>query len=361
VLRTPVASITLLTLLATGCAGGRPWPASPVAIATPSFASHGAVTTIDVLPLDLQLWGMNGDEAQLERLRAGAEVNLMNVALDMLARRNYEVGAMIDWNGDFAGGNALGRDDLLATVGSLARYGAAANAQPGQLPVPFLPARLGTATGSDATLYVGGWAYVGEPGASTGEKVVQAVVIGLLVVTVVAIVIAIAGDKAGKSGKSGKSRSGKSGGGGDGGGRLHGGRGGGRVFSASRGAQHLRHRRGAASEVANAFGNVALELALTSPDWSHDPTLPHEGKESQMYLEMTLVDNRTGLVLWHARQTFPASAASAADTARVAHTLLAQLPGRVAPPPGAADPVVAPAAVAAPAIADPPAAATAVP
>jgi hypothetical protein len=47
-----------------------------------------------------------------------------------------------------------------------------------------------------------------------------------------------------------------------------------------------------------------------------------------MYLAMTLVDNHTGLVLWHAHQQFPADATSAADTARVARTVLQLLPSR---------------------------------
>ena len=62
------------------------------------------------------------------------------------------------------------------------------------------------------------------------------------------------------------------------------------------------------------------------PDWSGD--VPATGEDSQMYVEMTLVDNATGLVVWHAHQKFPASAASKEDLARVARTMLASLPGR---------------------------------
>jgi hypothetical protein len=45
-----------------------------------------------------------------------------------------------------------------------------------------------------------------------------------------------------------------------------------------------------------------------------------------LYLEMTLVDNRTGLVLWHAHQDFPANIAKPADIDRAARLLLASLP-----------------------------------
>lgn len=316
-LRSFLAVTTIAALLTTGCAGGRPWPVTPVGLSTP-FATSGEIASIDVLPLDLQMWGESGVEGQLPDLRAAAEVNIMSVALDALARRSYSVGATIDWNGDFDGGNALSKDDLLATVGSLARYGATAARHPGELPVPFLPARLGAATGSDATLYIGGWAYVTEPRESTGAKVAKGILIAVLIVGVIAVVAALASKKSSGGGRGGGSRVPDLGRG-----RTR------PSFTASRGAAHV-HRTRSIAPVLDAFGHVAINIAATS-DWGEDPTLPREGGEPRMYLEMTLVDNRTGLALWHARQTFPASAASAADTARVAHTMLTQLPGRAAP------------------------------
>jgi len=45
-----------------------------------------------------------------------------------------------------------------------------------------------------------------------------------------------------------------------------------------------------------------------------------------MYLEMTLVDNHTGLALWHAHQAFPAGADHTEDVSRVANMLLATMP-----------------------------------
>jgi hypothetical protein len=315
-----------------------------VAVSTPAFATQGEIATIDVLPFDLQLWAEPGYDDDLAQLRAGTEVNVMNVALETLAKRNYAVGAMIDWNGDWAGGNALTRDDLLATVGSLARYGAAAAAHPGQLPVPFLPARLGTTTGADATLYVGGWAYLANHRESTGDKVAEGIMIGLLVVSVVAIIALVAsGSKSHGHSGGGHGGSGSHGsGGGHSGGGDHASHGGGSpmthgAFTASRGVEHIHHGLRAAAGLADAFGRTAIDIALSTPDWGEDPALPHEGGESQMYLEMTLVDNHTGLALWHAHQTFPANAASASDTARVARTMLTLLPGRASQPRTAAN------------------------
>jgi hypothetical protein len=338
VLRSLVAVATAASFLATGCAADRPWPQQPVAVST-HFATQGRIATIDILPLDLQLWAEPGYEVDLAKVRDGTEVNLMSVAIDALARRNFALGATIDWNGDFSGGNALSRDDLLATISSLSRYGTVAAEHPGQLPPPFLPVRLGNATGADATLYVGGWGYVAQHHESTGEQVVQGIAIGLLIISVVAIIVLLASKSHGHGGNSGGHGGGHGVGGGGGGGGVNAHGAGGAAgkamhgaFTASRGAQHVHHAARAAEGVVDAFGRVAFDIAVSSPDWGENPALPHEGGESQMYLEMTLVDNRTGFALWHAHQTFPASAASATDTARVARTMMGLLPSRASQP-----------------------------
>jgi hypothetical protein len=323
VLRPLIAVLTTIALL-TGCAG-RPWPTAPVALSAQTFTSGGDIATIDVLPLDLHLWAEPGYEGDLERLRAGAEVNIMGAAFDALSRHDYAIGGTLDWSGAVPGGQALSHDDLVATVDSLSRYGATAAQHPGQLPVPFLPVRLGTATGADATLYVGGWGYVARPRESTGEQVAKVVVIGLVIISVIAIVAMIASKSKGKSH------------GGSGNGHIRNfGRGGGQALSASRGIGHARTSSTIGRGLVDAFGRIALDVAVSVPSWSEDPALPHEGEASQMYLEMTLVDNRTGLALWHSRQIFPASAASASDTARVARTVLGSLPHRLARPQAAA-------------------------
>jgi hypothetical protein len=338
VLRPLVAVATTTAFLVAGCAGGRPWPARPVAVSTAAFATRGEIATIDVLPADLQVWAEPGYPDDPSGVREGAEVNLMNVALETLTRRDYALGALIDWNGDYPGGHALSPDALQATVGALSHYGAAAAEHPGQLPVPFLPARLGTTTGADATLYVGGWAYVASHHQSTGDKIAEGIAIGLLVVAVVAIVAILLSDSHGHGGGGhGGSSSGGHGGSSSGG---HGGGAAGGVasavgkhgFTASRGVEHLHGGLRGAARAVDAFGRAAIDIAVATPDWGEDPELPHEGGDPQMYLEMTLVDNHTGLALWHAHQLFPGSAASPEDTARAARTMLALFPARALTP-----------------------------
>jgi hypothetical protein len=321
VYRPIVATLTTAAFLAAGCAG-RAWPARPTTVASAQLAATPAIATVDVLPLDLQLWAQPDYNVDLDDVRAHAERDVMSVVLAELTDRRYTVGATIDWNGAYPGGTALAASDVVATAAALSRYGATAAAHPGALPVPFLPARLGTQTGADATLYVGGWGLV-APHGDGGSNVMTAIVVGLLILTVVAIVALAASD-----------RKGHSHGGGGGGGASSGGGGHGVGVSAGRGVEHLHHAGGGAAayhvarDMVDAFGRVAVDAAVDS-DWSDDPALPHDG-DPQLYLEMTLVDNHTGLALWHARQQFPASAESAEDLARAASTMLAQLPSRPA-------------------------------
>jgi len=319
--RTLVATATLLCFLAGACAGPRPWPAHPVSIIDSAFAGHAKVTTIDVLPLDLQLWAESGYELDVDDVRRGAENSIMNVAIEALTSSSYAVGAMIDWDGDYRGGNALSKNDVMATVGALAHYGAATQAHPGQLPTPFLPVRLGEKTGADATLYVGGWGYLARHRESTGDQIAKGIFIGLVVVAVIGLVVLAL---SASSKKSHGHDHGPTPSGGRDGGSHH-------TFSASRGSEHVHGARLAAGLV-DAFGRVALDVAVSSKDWGSDPALPHNGDEQQVYLEMTLVDNHTGVALWHAHQLFPADAASDEDLTRAAQTIFEQLPKRSAEP-----------------------------
>jgi hypothetical protein len=85
----------------------------------------------------------------------------------------------------------------------------------------------------------------------------------------------------------------------------------------------------AVARTADAFGRMQvdthIELCDTRPDWH--ATGPRDGN-SAMYLEMTLVDNQTGLVLWHVHQQFPASGARKDQIDHVVASLLETLPAQ---------------------------------
>ena len=225
-----------------------------------------------------------------------------------------------------------------ATVYSMSMYGQAVSQSNNQLIAPHLPARLGQETGSDATLYIGGWTYVGDDSrAKTGKKIVKGVAIGLLVVALAAvIVIAVAG-------------AGKGGGGGGGVGKLLGGAGrvaagaGRAVVTVGRVAGKVtggvlrglarsgpRLMRGTLRTM-DAFGrsNTHLDLRvgnMSRPNYYKRDKSPKKGR-SQMYLEMTLIDNHTGNVLWHARQRMPANAGKAGQVRKAFSRMMASLPG----------------------------------
>jgi hypothetical protein len=308
-------ALTAVVLAATvGC--GPQWPSHSTMVADRGFLSKTKqVNTVDVLPMHLELWTGAGSNTNADELRSVAEARVMNAVLATLAERNYAVGSVIDWEGNASGDmHVLAPADLVATITALARYGSTVEQHPGEMPIPYLPARLGETTHSDATLFVGGWAFVGAPQESTASKVAKGVAIGLMIVAAVVVIAvaveALGGDKHEKS----NVRDHRSGGDSGGDFATHG------PSAASRGIHFAAE---AAVEVIDAFGRTA-ELAAQT-DWANDEALPHEG-DSQMYLEMTLVDNHTGLALWHVHQQFPAGATSNDDVDRVAHTSLASLP-----------------------------------
>ncbi|CAN5266006.1 hypothetical protein BH11MYX1_BH11MYX1_49950 [soil metagenome] len=325
-----VAGFLMGAVLTAGC--GPSWPSGTLNARAP-HPDH-AVTSVDILPLDLELWSEAGFVTNPEQLRGEAEASITNAALDQLVKHQYSPSAMIDWNGSFADGQqALDKQALLSTVGALAHYGIAAPVKPGaQLPIPWLPARLGETTGADATLYIGGWSYVAAPRESTGSTVAKDLAIGLLVVATIAVaVIAIAAisghykhhaashshDHAGDASPDASQMSG------------------GVAVTRWRGhGESGAHAFARASTdlVANiainsldAWGRIATEAEL-HPEYAEDPQLPHGGEDSKLYLQMTLVDNHTGLALWHAHQTFPASGASQDDVSRAARQLLDSMP-----------------------------------
>jgi hypothetical protein len=331
------ALATSATLLA---ACGPSWPSGVAATVAPRAQP---VRTIDVLPLDLQVWTHPALRGKEDEIRARAEARILGTAGDALVRRGDAI-TMIDWNGDtMATGqpaNAISRDDLLATVDSLSAYGAQAEAKPHTLPIPYLPARLGTTTGSDATLYVGGWAYVGaDDGDGVGTKIAEGILIGVAIIAVVGLIALAASSKShGHGGSHSGSSHGSSGGSGGhvaagGGGTVATGWGHQGMVSTGRGdyRPHSGHPRATAAgdiadatlDVVDAFGHVIIDVGR--PDYYAGTNVPHDG-DSKMYLEMTLVDNHTGLALWHAHQAFPAGADHPEDVTRVANMLLATMP-----------------------------------
>ena len=330
-----VAAIAATALAAAGC--GRPWPQTTPAKADPAFAARQRpVTVVDVLPLDLEVWTQPGQKQTPDQLRAVAEAGLMGALSEQLLQRGYIVGTTIGWDGQFVqpdgqNAQAMAPDAVLATVDSLASYGLAAQVSPG-LPVPFLPSRLGEQTHADATLYIGGWTFAGDDH-STGNKIAKGILIAVAIVGVIVILAALSkgkgGDGLGKAGGAAVRGVGKA--------AASMGR------MAARAALHAGNltvhvARGmarnaddvlrATADVLDAWGRSGTHITVFTgprPVWSQRPGVPHSG-HSRTYLELTLVDNTTGLVLWHTQQQFPTHAGNEAKAKKILASMMASLP-----------------------------------
>ena len=332
-----LAALLAMLNVVTGCAGPT-WPRVHAQADARFMSQPRSVRTVDVLPADIQVWTHSSDENLPAELAAQVDALVNGATMAGLSRRGYQVAAQMTWDGwyvapDGSAHQAMPSEHLELTAHALSGYGEAmaqADSPAGGLLVPYLPYRLGTSTGADATLYIGGWSYVGEdPRETTGQKVLEGVAIGLLVIAFAVVLIAVL-DKAG------------GGGGGGGGGVARAAGSAGRVaVTAGRvaGRTVAPLLRGVARvgvgitrgmlQATDAFGrtNTHIHIYAGSPNYYADDRTPKKGR-SRMQVEMTMVDNHTGLVLWHTRDTFPAHGTRAEDVNRVFELMLSSLPAR---------------------------------
>lgn len=353
-----VLTVLLAALLATGCSSS--WP-RVTAVSDARFNSWSPPATIDVLPVDLEVWTQQGLQDNPDQVRIAAESSIIGTTTEQLFQRGYAVGAVLDWRGEFvaSGGqlaSAYEPTQLLDTIDALSSYGSAVGVTK-EMPAPFLPVRLGERTGSEATLYIGGWGFVGKS-TSTGEKVAKGVLITVAIIGVIAIVALLAksdgggklldgvGKSAGAAAKVASSA-----------GRVAlrtAARAGNALVEVARASSELAESSNVSvgssanievtvSDIAHAgdvtasagpshgdcFGRSETHLNLVAgrPEWASSPSAKHSGS-SAMYLEMTLVDNRTGLVRWHAHQRFPANPKNPGSVARAVRAMLEAMPAR---------------------------------
>jgi hypothetical protein len=333
------AMLAMLNLLGTGCAGPD-WPRVRSQADHGFLSRHVDVRTIDILPTDMEVWSHPGERYALPELAEDLDAVVSGAATATLARRGYQIMAHMDWGGMYVAPDGSLRqgmpvEQVESTIYALSGYAhAVAQAERGLL-VPYLPHRLGMHTGSDATLYIGGWAYVGEdPTETTGKKVAQGVAIGILVVALVVVVVLLLEKGGGGGGGKAASAAGRAS---TGMGRavshvaVTAGRSMGRaVVPLMRGAARASAQlaRGML-HAADAFGrsNTHIHIYAGRPSYYEHAHTPKRGP-SRMHVEMTLVDNRTGLVLWHAQDTFPAHPPRNQDVHKVFEHMLAGLPAQ---------------------------------
>ena len=307
------------------------------------------VRTIDVMPLDVQLWTYRGNKMPADKLGQTFHSFAAGATLSELSRRGYQVVAHMDWDGAYDSyigqpRPAMSAEDIDYTAAALSTYGQAVKQADNELITPLLPARLGQQTGSDATLYVGGWSYVGKPAASTGKKIAKGLAIGLLVVAVVAVIVIVVASK-GEAGKGLGKLFGGAGKAAAGAGRAAAriavtvGKAAGQASGhalrglARSGPDILRGSARVTRAMADAFGRSKTHIDIhlggsrnyQHVDYYKKTSTPKKGT-SQMYLEMTLIDNRSGNVLWHAQQHLPADGSKPTQIRKAMARMMASLP-----------------------------------
>ena len=326
----------LVGLSAALVACGPAWPS----VRGTADRSVSQVRTIDVLPADVQIWTHDDANKTPAEIAERFDGQVTGTLTGLLARRGYHVAAQVDWQGRFLSARGLEAQAMppravAETAFALSSYGVALGRAGDRQVLPHLPYPLGEATGSDATLYVGGWAYAGKDGMSNTKKALIAA--GIVLIVAVVVIAVLSDGKIGGLGGAGKAVAGVGKGAARVAGRVVGGVG--RVaVHAARGTTRVMAEmaRGMANanvsihinaDAVDCFGrqNTHVDWYSGRPDYYEQPSTPKRGK-SVSELEMTLVDNRRGVVLWHARQQFPGSPARSEHVQRMLQSLISTLP-----------------------------------
>jgi hypothetical protein len=221
------------------------------------------IVTVDLLPVETRLWTYEEGPARADAVAAAYRSMVMGSIGEALRARRYRLASIIDRAGNYSVGvvrRAMTDMELADTLGALNAHAEQQFRSPGRLvPLPA-PARLGAATGSQATLYVGGTGYVGDDSIDMAD-VMGALALFSAAATAVGTVGALADD-----GPPGE-----------------------RIARASR---------------------IAAEGAETTAELAEEAEYLKEARPVPKYpsflrLVLTLVDNRTGTILWHSDRTYP--------------------------------------------------------
>ena len=339
-----IALILVLAMVAASCASSWPGPVRGQGSAAFLAGSH-QIRSIDILPADVQIWAHKRATTPEVQIGLAFDKSVASALPTMLNNRGYRVAANMGWNGSFINERgetwqAMTHDQVVETAWALSSFGDAV-VRSGRTDLdPHLPHRLGHVSGADATLYVGGWAYAGKkktPTAVTVLKVAAIVVVAVVVVVVIVASAKSSGKSSGKSASKSSSAFGKiargAASGGKAVGRVAGGIGRAALTVTRTGAQIMLETARNIDTIHLSVGdpdyfgrsNTHFQVASERPDHYADKATPTSGESASM-LEMTLVDNRTGEVLWHARQRFPANPKKSVDVAKMLAKMTAALP-----------------------------------
>lgn len=230
-----------------------------------AFAQRsGRVVTVDVMPVAVGI-GVDPDHPlDPDQATALCRTEVVRRLRDEMAAHGYRIAGFLDERGQYSRGRvrqAMSRGDLAASQREVARFAAAQRVAPGSPPQPALPA-LGRETGSDATLFVSGSGH-----APTPEVDASGIYAALGLLTAVGTVAGTAAVLLDRDGEPSTGR---------------------------------RVARAASVAVEGLEATAALGELAEEHDTVRRPP-------PRLRLTMTLVDNRTGAVLWHSDRGFRVS------------------------------------------------------
>ncbi len=207
--------------------------------------------TVDLLPIESRL-----TVYPEHRLAGGDPGTVLRAAVTsalppVLAKRRYRLATAIDRRGRYSVRQAMSAPEVTATQIALLRNAQAQRSSPRRLLEPALPHRLGEVTGSSATLFVAAYGIAGDDATNLDD-----VLAGLALVSVVA-------------GTAGA------------------------VGSLAKGDTEAAAESAAAVVDASAvLEEVAYRQQFRAP-------------RSHLRLVLTMIDNASGRVMWHADRLFP--------------------------------------------------------
>ncbi len=337
-------ALSIVWSITSGCASH--WPAVHAYQSVDLTKGDHSIRSIDILPADVQIWAHPDEPMSESDIGLRFDAAVANYLPSLLAANGYRVVANIGWDGSYLTERgerwqALTHGQVVETAWALSSYGTAVRLSKRADLVPYLPHRLGHVTGSDATLYIGGWGYAGKKKRNPAVTVLKVAAV-VVVVVVVAVTVAALLDRGGKSGKSHRSGGSSQIGskatrvgaklatgvarvaGGIGRAALHIGKAGTRAADGRVRSIDTIHI-GIIDPYCFGRRTTHLNVAPQRPDYHAAKETPDHGPSASL-IEMTLVDNRSGNVLWHTRQRFPANPKHQKDIEKMMQQMIASLP-----------------------------------
>jgi hypothetical protein len=272
--------VVVATAVSAGCGSTGPQIHLEAAAAVQRSAE---IVTVDVLPVETRLSIFEADPARAQAVGVAFRSAVMSRIGAALRQRRYRLASIIDRAGNYSVGvvrQAMTEEELSATLVDLDAHAETQLRSPERLLPLVVHSPLGRQTGSHATLYVGGDAFVGNERFDMADFLATLALINTVATGVATVSEATSGDK----------------------------------------SDRLERASGTAAEGMATTADL-LESAEIAAEERTEPRLP-----SHLRLVLTMVDNRTRSILWHSDRTFPFNPSTPDQVRRALELSLRKVP-----------------------------------